>query len=182
MNPAKPESSPDGERHLCRGVALLVGLLIALSGCDRQDAKTYSAAREYFYGAQGQPGYLVSSWKADRSTKLSLRRAGYGLSDEWNYLDEELNVTDLGRNEYFFRYSIYFKNLAADLTFIREESYYSIGDELWQPVPLTTRSYTVSANGRVQGSPVVQALWKCDFDAFLEGRDVSCARQVPSGQ
>jgi len=172
-----------GARRRYFNASILVGFSILLLSCDRQEPETYAAAREYFYGAEGKPGYLVSSWEgAYRSERLVLRRAGYGLSDEWQYVDESLDVRDLGSHEYFFRYSIWFRNPATQVIVLREESYYSIGEELWVPVPLTSNTYTMAADGRAEGSAVTQALWRCDFDGFLADRDVDCVRRVQTGK
>jgi hypothetical protein len=158
---------------------LVLALSTSLFGCREQEPDTYAAAREYFFGVDGGPGHLVSSWTgAYRSKRLDLARAGYGLSEEWQYLNEDLEVKNLGNHEYFFRYSIIFRHPVTGAAAIREESYYSIGDELWEPVPLTVRTYTISANGRAEGAAVTEALWRCDFDGYLEDRDIDCVRRA----
>src|SRR5688572_26835107 len=98
-----------GARRRCFKVFILLLFSIPLLSCSRQGPDTYAAAREYFYGVEGKPGHLVSSWKGVyRSERLILARAGFGLSEDWQYLDEGLDVKELGNHEYFFRYSIRF--------------------------------------------------------------------------
>jgi hypothetical protein len=161
----------------------MVLLVVPLFSCVQSEPDTYAAAREYFYGVDGRPGHLVSTWTGTyRSERLVLARAGYGLGEEWQYLDEDLDVRDLGRHEYFFRYIIRFKSSKTNTVSIREESYYSIGDELWEPVPLTTKTYTISTEGMAESAPDVKALWRCDFDGYLEDREIECIRRVQTQQ
>lgn len=158
---------------------LLVGCLWSaiVAGCNTVEDDTRRSALEYFYGVNGAHGHLISSWERGKQAEvIALRRAAYGLNDDWDQADERVELKDLGSYEYFIRYSLSFRNRKNGEFFTREETYYSIGDEYWDPVPLKSTDSTTRLDSGSHTTLRTEALWRCDFDAFMERHEVRCTR------
>lgn len=117
----------------------LLFFILLVAGCDNRllESESRKAAVSYFYGENAHDGYMLFTWEdVERETKTKQKRSSLGLNEDWIYWDEQFNVISLGDFDYYIIYSISFKNSKTDEMFIREEKYFSVDENHWEPTPL----------------------------------------------
>lgn len=143
---------------------LILFTIVAISAACNQKNDTRKAALEFFMGSNNKGGYMISSW-ADKKKDdiIRYRRIVLGLDESWQYWSEDIDIYDLGNYEYFIRYSVIFRNDKSREIFTREESFYSIGHEYWEPVRLMSYDFNVNLDSKKLKQREIKALWKGDF-------------------
>lgn len=117
----------------------LLLFLMVIPGCDRYElvSESRQAAVSYFYGENAHHGYMLFTWEdAEREAKTRQKRNSLGLDEDWVYWDEQINVISLGDLDYYINYSVSFKNSKTGEIFTREEKYFSVDENDWEPIPL----------------------------------------------
>ena len=159
---------------------LVCTVAVSALGCsdtERIRSRARADLRDYFYGRDGRHGRLISSWKDEnkRQEVIRLRRAAFGLDDNWEYLDEDVEIEELKHFDFVVLYSVRFRRRHSDEFWSSETTYYARSSE--DPVPLVEVVRALNRDSSSHKLVSEKTLWACDFDAVMEQYGAKCEKR-----